>query len=74
MGTMAVNFVNSLNASCRVAIEYRRKAVKIEKEGDLQVLQYSIKQADSGLEMKGPPVQNMLRSGGDPEAYLNFVG
>ncbi len=68
-GDHASHFVNSLNVSARVAIEYRRKAVKISREGDLEVQHNKIRQADSGLEL-GVQQKTILRSGGDPEAFI----
>ncbi len=67
--THSSDFVNSLNVSSRVAIEYRRKAVKISREGDLEVQHNKIRQANSGLEL-GVQRKTILRSGGDPEAYI----
>ena len=68
-GDTGADFVNSLNVSARCAIEYRRKAVKISREGDLEVQHNKIRQANSGLEL-GVQRKTILRSGGDPEAYI----
>ena len=66
---LSMDFVDNLAVSARVVLEYRRKAVRISKDGDVNFIQNNIPQQDSGLTMTQPQ-QTVLRSGGDPEAYL----
>ncbi len=66
---LSQDFVDNLAVSARVVLEYRRKAVSINREGDINIVNNDIRQQDSGLTMTQPQ-QTVLRSGGDPEAYL----
>lgn len=59
-------FMNDLNVSCRVVIDYRKKAIRIDEGGDLQIMKMLTQTSQpDGLTLPGKPVQNILHSGGD---------
>ena len=67
----AQDFVKKLKAEARVVVEYTRKKVSLEASGDVKIDHQLIPtQQPDGLTLRGKTEQSVVRSGGNPLAYL----
>ena len=70
--TTARDYIRKMQAQARVVVEYTRKKVSLNEEGDLVIDKGLIQTAQpDGLSLRGKVQQTFMRSGGDPNAHLN---
>ena len=67
----AVDFIQKLQAEARVVVEYTRKKLTMDESGAVVIDQALIPtEQPDGLTLRGKTQQTVMRSGGDPTAYL----
>ena len=65
------DFIKRLQAEGRVVVEYTRKKVSLESSGDVKIDHQMIPtQQPDGLTLRGKTQQTVMRSGGNPTAFL----
>jgi len=66
----ATDYIKKLNAQARVVVEYRRKKVTLDQEGEVRIDQAHIATPQpDGLSLRGKVQQTYMRSGGNPTGF-----